>query len=180
MKWPQVGEFGRPSGKADRYKDVGLDGMYQYFDGGSQSLTVNAMVVHETRSLEATYADGGADSPKGHLTTTSVDATYAYNSTYSASVGLFAIGGNADSTYYPADPFSGSANGRPDSRGFTLQAAYIPFGKSASIGRNWLNLQVGVQYTAYSKFNGGSDNYDGNGRNASDNNTLFLFAWFIL
>ncbi len=166
--------------KADRYKDVGLDGMYQYFNGGSQSLTVNAMVVHETRSLEATYADGGADSPKGHLTTTSVDATYAYNSTYSASVGLFAIGGNADSTYYPADPFSGSANGRPDSRGFTLQAAYIPFGKSASIGRNWLNLQVGVQYTAYSKFNGGSDNYDGNGRNASDNNTLFLFAWFIL
>ena len=34
-----------------------------------------------------------------------------------------------------------------------------------------------VQYTAYDKFNGLSKNYDGTGRNASDNNTLFLGTW---
>jgi hypothetical protein len=30
---------------------------------------------------------------------------------------------------------------------------------------------------AYSKFNGASRNYDAAGRNASDNNTFYLFAW---
>ena len=39
------------------------------------------------------------------------------------------------------------------------------------------NLRLGAQYTAYTKFDGAKDNYDGNGRNAKDNNTLFLFAW---
>ena len=29
----------------------------------------------------------------------------------------------------------------------------------------------------YNKFNGASDNYDGAGRNASDNNTLYLLSW---
>ena len=41
----------------------------------------------------------------------------------------------------------------------------------------WANLKLGIQYTAYTQFNGGSKNYDGFGRNAGDNNTLFLFAW---
>jgi hypothetical protein len=30
---------------------------------------------------------------------------------------------------------------------------------------------------AYDRFNGAGHNYDGFGRNASDNNTLFLLAW---
>jgi hypothetical protein len=33
------------------------------------------------------------------------------------------------------------------------------------------------QYTAYNKFNGASINYDGNGRNARDNNTAFFNVW---
>jgi hypothetical protein len=36
---------------------------------------------------------------------------------------------------------------------------------------------VGVQYVAYTLFNGGTRNYDGFGRNASDNNSLFVFLW---
>jgi hypothetical protein len=35
-----------------------------------------------------------------------------------------------------------------------------------------------MQYTAYTKFNGLSGNYDGTGRNASDNNLLFTGMWF--
>jgi len=34
-----------------------------------------------------------------------------------------------------------------------------------------------LQYTAYNKFNGAKTNYDGNGRNAGDNNTLFFNVW---
>jgi hypothetical protein len=38
-------------------------------------------------------------------------------------------------------------------------------------------MRVGLQYTTYSRFNGASDNYDGFGRNARDNNSLFLYVW---
>jgi len=34
-----------------------------------------------------------------------------------------------------------------------------------------------LQYTGYGKFNGAKNNYDGTGRNAKDNNTLFLDLW---
>jgi hypothetical protein len=37
-----------------------------------------------------------------------------------------------------------------------------------------------VQYTGYTKFNGAKNNYDGEGRNAGDNNTLYTSVWFAL
>ena len=55
----------------------------------------------------------------------------------------------------------------------------MPFGKADSWAGPWVNLKVGAQYTLYTQFNGGTTNYDGYGRNASDNNTLYLFAWMI-
>lgn len=36
-----------------------------------------------------------------------------------------------------------------------------------------------VQYTAYETFNGASHNYDGYGRNAADNNTLYLATYLM-
>ena len=44
----------------------------------------------------------------------------------------------------------------------------------------WANLKLGIQYTAYTQFNGGNKNYDGFGRSASNNNTLYVFAWMGL
>jgi hypothetical protein len=41
----------------------------------------------------------------------------------------------------------------------------------------WENTRLLAQYTIYNKFDGASSNYDGTGRNASDNNVLFLEAW---
>ena len=38
-------------------------------------------------------------------------------------------------------------------------------------------MKIALQYTAYNRFNGGSNNYDGAGRNASDNNTVYLLGW---
>jgi len=42
------------------------------------------------------------------------------------------------------------------------------------------NMRVGLQYIAYTKFDGASSNFDGLGRSASDNNTIRLFTWFAL
>jgi hypothetical protein len=55
----------------------------------------------------------------------------------------------------------------------------VPFGKDTSLWAPFMNLKLGAQYIAYTQFNGGSSNYDGSGRSASDNNTLLLFAWLI-
>ena len=64
---------------------------------------------------------------------------------------------------------SGSANGDPRGAGYIANVSYWP----------WQNLQLGAQYTGYTRFNGGSTNYDGSGRNASSNNTFYLDAKFI-
>ena len=61
-----------------------------------------------------------------------------------------------------------------------MHAEYIPFGKFNSYGRPWANVRLGLQYIAYTKFNGGNSNYDGAGRNASDNDTTFAYFWVIL
>jgi hypothetical protein len=61
----------------------------------------------------------------------------------------------------------GSASGSPDSKGWTVELDFLP----------WQNVKLALQYTLYSRFNGGTTDYDGSGRNASDNNTLFLLGW---
>ena len=63
----------------------------------------------------------------------------------------------------------GSASGKPDSKGFIFELAYLP----------WYNTRFSVQYTVYDRFNGGATDYDGSGRNAGDNDTLYLDAWLM-
>ena len=46
----------------------------------------------------------------------------------------------------------------------------------------WLNTKFSLQYIAYSEFDGGGTYISGNTgtqRNAKDNNTLHLSAWFM-
>jgi hypothetical protein len=61
----------------------------------------------------------------------------------------------------------GNLSGNPGTRGGTLEAFWTPL----------QNLRLGAQYTLYERYNGASHNYDGFGRNASDNNSLFVYAW---
>ena len=44
----------------------------------------------------------------------------------------------------------------------------------------WLNVKFTLQYTHYTKFNGATTNYDGNHRNASDNDTTFFYLWYAM
>jgi len=34
-----------------------------------------------------------------------------------------------------------------------------------------------LQYTLFNKFNGATANFNGMGRNAHNNNTIFVYAW---
>ena len=163
----------------DRYTDLGFDATYQFSGEGPHSFATNLSLIRERANLDASFALEGAASPSQNLTTLNADFTYSYQRTWVGSLQLFNTTGSSDTTLYAPNPLDGSNNGSPDSRGYTLQLEWVPFGKQGSFGRPWLNVRVGVQYTGYSKFNGGTTNYDGFGRSAHDNNTLFAYFWVI-
>ncbi|TLZ24169.1 MAG: cytochrome C [Gammaproteobacteria bacterium] len=171
----------------DHYTDVALDATYQYTPEGPGAILVNASLIHEKQQLNATFNAGGSANATNHLNALEIDASYAYRQTWSAGLGLFDTSGSRDQTFDPVTgtygglytpaAFSGSNSGTPDTRGATMQFECVPLGKMQSWGRPWVNLRVGLQYTAYLRFNGGTSNYDGFGRSASQNNSLFLFSW---
>ena len=101
---------------------------------------------------------------------------WSHLNTYGLTLGLFRSWGTRDPLLYAPAGDGGSRNGRPDTSGYVLQADWTPFGKEDSWHAPYANLRLGVQYTGYFKFNGASHNYNGSGRDASDNNTVFAFA----
>ncbi len=156
------------SGMTDRFTDVAIDGQFERAIGNG-SLTAHATWIHEKQDLAASYAAGDAANPSRTLRTFRADASYYTPGRVGATLAWFNTTGDSDPGLYPADPVTGSASGSPDSRGWIGQVSYMP----------WLNTRFGLQYVAYSKFNGGGSNYDGAGRNASDNNTLYLISWLM-
>jgi len=152
---------GQPlSGATDNYTDYGLDAQYQLLTPGRDSLTVHGMLIHEKQTLDAT----DPAQPDNHLNTFAVNAQYFWHETYGPSLGYFRTNGNSNPLVY-----QDSRTNSPDSSGWIVQWTYLPAA----------NVQLGAQYTLYDKFDGSSSNYDGSGRSASDNDTLYMFAWFL-
>jgi hypothetical protein len=159
-------------GPLNRFNDVAEDVQYQFI-GDEHIFSVLATHIHESQTLDASFATGAAANPSDTLTTTEVAATYYYRRRIGGTVQYFSTTGSTDTSLYPATApgqpgVITSANGSPDTRGWIAEVNYLP----------WLNVKVSVQYTWYSKFNGAGSNYDGVGRNASDNDTLYLLLWF--
>ena len=106
-----------------------------------------------------------------NLKTLKLTAEYYYQRKIGGSVGYFSTTGSSDPLLYAPAPVTGSANGSPDTNGYILEVNYLP----------WLNTKLQAQYIGYQKFNGQNGNnpggYDGSGRNASNNNTLYLLVW---
>ncbi len=164
--------FGRNS-----YTDVAIDGGYQFLGDGTNIATVDAIFTHEDQNLKAFTAAGSSTAPGNHLNQIRLNLTYFYRNTYGINLGWQDTWGNANPALYAPAPVSGSANGKPNSNSFVIEADWVPFGKEDSWARPLANLKLGIQYTIYTTFNGGTTNYDGFGNNASGNNTLFAFAW---
>jgi hypothetical protein len=159
-------------GPTNEFKDVAEDFQYQ-FVAEEHEVTLSGTRIHESATLAASFADGAAANPTDTLTTSRIWGTYYFRRRVGATVQYFSTTGSTDNLLYPptAPKTPGvitSANGSPDTRGWVGELNYLP----------WLNVKLSAQYTWYSKFNGAATNYDGVGRNASDNNTLYLLLWF--
>ncbi|HVS76982.1 MAG TPA: hypothetical protein VHE11_08615 [Steroidobacteraceae bacterium] len=166
-------DLGTPlQGPDNRFNDVAEDVQYQYI-GEDHIISVEGTRIHEKMSLDASYAAGAVANASDDLTTSRLWATYYYRRQVGGTLGWFSTTGSTDAGLYPgpAPDVPGvvtSANGSPDTKGVMGEVNYLP----------WLNVKLSLQYTHYTKFNGSGSNYDGLGRNASDNDTLYLLLWF--
>ena len=181
-----------------RFTDLAVDAQYQYLLD-PHSVTAQLVYTSNRHRYPAALANqpvsfvdaaGNAlpntnDSDINYLLRARL--TYVYQAKYGGSVGIFNLTGSTNTAHLTAglDPGSltinadpsaeapstrqvdGNRTGSPATRGLTIEAFWTPI----------QYLRVGAQYTAYTRFNGASKNYDGFGRNASDNNSLFIYTW---
>jgi hypothetical protein len=157
-------------GATNRFQDVAEDVQYQFL-GDMHIFSMAATHIHESQTLDASFASGNSANPRDDLNTSRVTGTYFYRRKWGGSASYFSTTGSTDAALYGIGSKPGvttSANGSPNTTGWIVEANYVP----------WLNVKLSLQYTSYTKFNGGSTNYDGYGRNAHDNNTIYILTWF--
>jgi len=142
-----------------RFRDYGVDAQYEYL---LEPHTITAQAryvrenVHDPNNLVL------SDSTSGNLDSLRIKASYVYQAKYGFSLSFFNTTGSPDSTAYAA-----SANFHPNTQGWMPEIFWIPNQR----------IRIGIQYTHYTKFLGATSNYDGTGRNARDNDTLFIYLW---
>jgi hypothetical protein len=157
------------TGLEDDYTDWALDTQIDRTLFRKDVLSFRATYIRENSDLLASLAAGAAAQGSHHLNTFLANAEYHFGNRYSGTFGWFDTDGTVDPLLYPPSAVSGSANGDPRGTGYIANVSFWP----------WQNLQLAAQYTGYTRFNGGTNNYDGSGRNASANNTIYLDAKFI-
>jgi hypothetical protein len=166
-----------PGGVTDAGKDTiydqGVDLQYQFLSA-EHDVTVLTNWLHENQQLHASQQLGGAQHQNGKLWMVTCTGSYLFDKTYGVDVQYFDIEGSRDSVLY------GTRTGTPGSNGWVFQLNWLPLNKLGG-PKFWSasNLKVSLQYTLYSQFDGASRNYDGTGRDAADNNTIYLEAWLV-
>ena len=157
---------GAVTGIRDTYADPSLDLSYER-PFGVDLLTLHTTYIHEISNLRGTFDAGGAAMPSHRLNTFRADATYHLRSRYTFTLAGFSTTGTGDPILFAPAPVTGSLLGSPNSSGFIGQAGFWP----------QQNIELSAAYTGYTKFNGASHNYDGSGRSASANNSVYIALW---
>jgi hypothetical protein len=152
-------------GATNRFTDVALDAAFMH-SLGSNSFTLDGSWIHEQQTWRA---PGLAANATNTLRTFRAAAMYHIGSLYAFTLMPFVTTGTTDTLLYAPGAVFGSRTGSPDNNGLIAEVDVMP----------WQNLRLQFQYVAYNKFNGSTDNYDGFGRKASDNNTLYIVTWLL-
>jgi hypothetical protein len=169
--YARVHPDGLSSGPSDKFTNLAVDAQYQFISQ-PHLFSIAGTWIHEKEDWNGSYKRGDTANRNSSLDLFKVNANYYYRSqsgTFGGSVGYFLIDGDKDALLYGPDPVDGSRTGSPDSDGFVFEVDYV----------YRMKYKFAAQYTLYNKFNGSSSNYDGSGRDASDNNTLYLMAWLL-
>jgi hypothetical protein len=158
------------TGLEDGYTDWAFDTQYDRTLFRTDVLSLRGTYIRENSQLAFSCNNGLASVCGHHLNTFMSNAEFHFGNRYTGTFGWFITQGTADCALYGPCPASGgNPNGDPRSAGYIATVSYWP----------WQNLQLAAQYTAYTRFNGAANNYDGSGRSASANNTVYLDAKFL-
>ena len=166
------------SAGTDSWVDWNLDTNYMWMEGDHMVMLMGRYTQDEM-NLYASQKLGYSSSVYNNQSNLMLMAMYTLEQTYTFAFSFNNIGGTANPAMYSPGAVSGSRTGSPDSQYFQLQFDYVPFGKGTAMTDPFMNLRFSLQYTAYETFNGASQNYDGKGRNAADNNTLYLATYLM-
>jgi hypothetical protein len=180
-----------------RTRDLILDSQYQYL---LDPHAVTAQLVYQRSrhvypaalaNAPSAFVDAVGNTlantnPRDTTNLFRTKLTYVYQARYGGSLSFFNLTGSTntasqssgfspDSLSITSDPAAaapslrvgGNLAGNPATRGMTFEAFWTPI----------QYVRIGAQYTAYSRYNGTSQNYDGFGRNARDNNSLLMYLW---
>jgi hypothetical protein len=161
------------SGPTDKFTDLAFDTQYER-PLGTDFLSAHLTYIYQNAQLDSTHGSGGASNLNDKLNELQLDAIYHWRSRLMFALGWFLTHGSDDSLLYAppateegAPPVTGSANGSPNSDGLRFEIGYFP----------WQNIRLSAMYTVYTQFNGRANDYNGTGRSAADNDTLYLLAW---
>ncbi|MEO8599811.1 MAG: cytochrome C, partial [bacterium] len=166
-----------PSGPSTRYRDRGIDAQYQYL---LDPHTVTAQLSYIRENIGGGDITGITANTSNTLNQLRMKGSYIYRAKYGGSLSYFRTTGSSDPTLYPGlqddgtgtgamipIPINGSAANNPETRGWIPELFWTPV----------QYVRIGLQYFKFDRFNGQTTNYDGAGRSAHDNNTLFLYVW---
>jgi hypothetical protein len=162
---------GNSNGPNDKFTDIAFDAQYQYIVK-KHIFSCQTTWIHERQNWDASFSLGNTANRSDDLDTFRINVNYYYRShlgDIGGTASYFSTTGDKDNVLYSTGEVNGSRTGKPNSDGFIMEADYLP----------WKTGKISLQYTIYNKFNGASSNYDGAGRDASDNNTLFLLVWLM-
>ncbi|BAK78471.1 cytochrome c [Pseudogulbenkiania sp. NH8B] len=143
----------------DHFRDIGVDMQYQYL-AEPHSASAQLSLIHEHTNWDASHIGVDRENSSSTLNSFHLKGSYWYQRKYGVTLGVFDQRGSEDNVAFPV-------TNRPDTRGYITELNYM-------IQPYW---RLALQYTGYLKLNGATNNFDGNGHNASDNNTAYLYTW---
>lgn len=156
------------SGPTDDFTDIALDAQHE-MPVGDGHLVTRVAWINESQTFGSGILSGAVANRTNSLNTLRLSSSWYPNQNMGLTLSLFnTSAARVDTLLYAPASVTGSAVGSPETTGGSIEASY----------NMWENARISMTYTLYSKFNGRDSNYDGAGRNASMNNSLYLLWWF--
>lgn len=147
---------------SDSYTDMAADATWRWIAhpqrSASDGFSLHALVLHEGENLIASQAIFGTNRTD-ELMVFRGDASISWGN-ITPTVQYFRITGSDDPVRL------GTLDGSPNSEGWIAEIAYTPSDNPHS-PLNWFDVRLGLQFVAYSEF-------DGSGHNAAHNNAVLF------
>lgn len=161
----------------DKITDTGFDAQYQWISE-MHAVTLRANYIYERQTLDSSFTQGLSANSYNYLRSLKLSGEYVYRNTVALTGTYFNINGTPDALIMP-----NNFNNSPNSEGWIFDLSYLPFSRGAPGPWPWVNARIGLSYTLYTRFDGGTNDVDPIGcpgcRTAGNNNTLLAYAWLM-